>query len=149
MSWVDGSYGLVRRLGKISLQMHTVLCPKPGGAMDLVDRSATGKNNLEPTQRGCSGDRSGPNILWKLWSCFTLTSYGSLWFVPSGLWTKNTAFWARDWGQKKGAVRLRPWKEALREFGHPKSYPVNSLLVNVSPSKGPSYCSLNLILGLN
>ena len=70
-------------------------------------------------------------------------------FVNSGLWTKNTAFWARDWGQKKGAVRLRPWKEALREFGHPKSYPVNSLLVNVSPSKGPSYCSLNLILGLN
>ena len=69
--------------------------------------------------------------------------------VNSGLWTKNTAFWARDWGQKKGAVRLRPWKEALREFGHPKSYPVNSLLVNVSPSKGPSYCSLNLILGLN
>ena len=69
--------------------------------------------------------------------------------VGSGLWTKNTAFWARDWGQKKGAVRLRPWKEALREFGHPKSYPVNSLLVNVSPSKGPSYCSLNLILGLN
>ena len=70
-------------------------------------------------------------------------------FVNSGLWTKNTAFWARDWGQKKGAVRLRPWKEALREFGHPKSYPVNSLLVNVSPSRGPSYCSLNLILGLN
>ena len=30
--------------------------------------------------------------------------------LSSGLWTKNTAFWARDWGQKKGAVRLRPWK---------------------------------------
>ena len=69
--------------------------------------------------------------------------------VNSGLWTKNTAFWARDWGQKKGAVRLRFKEEALKEFGHPKSYPVNSLLVNVSPSKGPSYCSLNLILGLN
>ena len=26
----------------------------------------------------------------------------------SGLWTKNTAFWARDRGTKKGAVRLRP-----------------------------------------
>ena len=69
--------------------------------------------------------------------------------VNSGLWTKNTALWARDWGQKKGAVRLRFKEEALREFGHPKSYPLNSLLVNVSPGKGPSYCSLNLILRLN
>ena len=69
--------------------------------------------------------------------------------ASSGLWTKNTALWARDWGKKKGAVWLRFKEEALREFGHPKSYPVNSLLVNVSPSKGPSYCSLNLILRLN
>ena len=26
----------------------------------------------------------------------------------SGLWTKNTAFWARNRGTKKGAVWLRP-----------------------------------------
>ena len=69
--------------------------------------------------------------------------------LSSGLWTKNTAFWARDWGKKKGAVWLRFKEAALRVFGHPKSYPGNSLLVNVSPSKGPSYCSLNLILRLN
>ena len=28
--------------------------------------------------------------------------------VGSGLWTKNTAFWARNRGTKKGAVWLRP-----------------------------------------
>ena len=80
---------------------------------------------------------------------FILIAYSFIGAIGSGLWTKNTALWARDWGQKKGAVRLRFKEEALREFGHPKSYPLNSLLVNVSPSKGPSYCSLNLILRLN
>jgi len=63
-----------------------------------------------------------------------------------GCGTKSTALWARDWGQKEGAVWLRFKEEALREFGHPKSNPLNSLLVNVSPGKGPFCCSMNLIL---
>ena len=65
--------------------------------------------------------------------------------VNSGLWTKNTALWARDWGQKKGAVSLSSKEEALREFGHPKSYPLNSLLVNVSPGKGPFCGSMDFL----
>jgi len=56
-------------------------------------------------------------------SCYSLVGCG----------TKSTALWARDWGQKEGAVWLRFKEEALREFGHPKSNPLNSLLVNVSP----------------
>ena len=49
--------------------------------------------------------------------------------LASGLWDQNHSLVdTRDWGQKEGAVSLRSKEEALREFGHPKSKPLNSLL---------------------
>ena len=41
---------------------------------------------------------------------------------------KHSLVGTKDWGQKEGARYLRSIEEALRNFGHPKSKPLNSLL---------------------
>ena len=46
----------------------------------------------------------------------------------SGLWDQNHSLVGKRLGSKEGARCLRSIEEALRDFGHPKSKPLNSLL---------------------